>query len=92
MSTLDLVGKGRFTILTGIGGDGWERAAAEVSAETGVEIACVTIGPGRELEDVYFEWARLSEIEESGCVLVRPDTFVAWRRTTVAADCARRAP
>ena len=32
----------------------WGHAAAEVSAETGVEIACVTIGPSRELEDVYF--------------------------------------
>ena len=72
VSTLDLVGKGRFTILTGIGGEAWERAAAEIAAETGVEIACVTIGPGRELEDVYFDWSRLSEIEESGCLLVRP--------------------
>ncbi len=26
-------------------------------------------------------------MEESGCVLVRPDAHVAWRRRTVAEDC-----
>jgi 2,4-dichlorophenol 6-monooxygenase len=59
-----------------------------VSEATGVEIACFVIGPGRQVTDLYDDWARLREVEESGCVLVRPDGHVAWRRSTVAGDCA----
>ncbi|MBV9454851.1 MAG: FAD-dependent monooxygenase [Rubrobacter sp.] len=87
VSTLDLAGKGRFTLFTGIGGEIWKEAAEEVSARTGVEIASFVIGPGREVLDLYDDWARLSEVPESGCVLVRPDAHVAWRRQTVAEDC-----
>lgn len=34
-STLDLAGKGRFTLLTGIGGEGWRSAAARSEPPTG---------------------------------------------------------
>jgi 2,4-dichlorophenol 6-monooxygenase len=88
VSTLDLAGKGRFTLLTGIGGEAWRDAAMEVSAGTGVDVACFVIGPGREISDPYGDWARLSEVADSGCVLVRPDGHVAWRRQSVANDCA----
>ena len=88
ISTLDLAGKGRFALLTGISGSAWEPAARAVSEATGVEVACFVIGPGREVTDLYDDWARLREIDESGCVLVRPDGHVAWRRSTVAGDCA----
>ena len=86
ISTLDLAGKGRFTLFTGIGGEAWKGAAAEVSARTGVEIACFVIGPGREVLDLYDDWARLREVTESGCVLVRPDVHVGWRQD-VAYNC-----
>ena len=46
------------------------------------------IGPGRDAHDIYDDWARAREVEESGCVLVRPDAHVAWRRAAVADDCA----
>jgi 2,4-dichlorophenol 6-monooxygenase len=36
------------------------------------------IGPGREYEDPFGEWALLREVEEAGAVLVRPDMMVAW--------------
>ena len=49
LSSLDLVGQGRFTLITSIGGDAWIKAAKPVSAKTGVEIATVTIGPGEKL-------------------------------------------
>ncbi len=87
VSTLDLVGKGHFTLLTGIGGEAWKAAAEEISMRTGVNIICFVIGPGREVLDLYDDWARLREIDESGCVLVRPDGHVGWRQQTVAADC-----
>jgi 2,4-dichlorophenol 6-monooxygenase len=87
ISTYDLAGKGRFALLTGIGGEAWKEAAEEGSGRTGVQIACYVIGPGREVLDLYGDWARLSEVAESGCVLVRPDAHVAWRRHDVADDC-----
>ena len=87
VSTLDLVGKGRFTLLTGIGGEAWKDAAEEISTRTGVAIVCFVVGPNREVLDIYDDWARLRDIDESGCILVRPDAHVGWRQQTVTADC-----
>jgi 2,4-dichlorophenol 6-monooxygenase len=88
-STLDLAGKGRFTLLTGLGGDAWKTAAAAVEAEYGVNVCVVTIGPaGCDALDIYADWYFQSEVEEDGCVLVRPDNFVAWRASNVAADAS----
>ena len=79
-SVLDLTGKGRFTILTGIGGDGWKQAAAAVTAAYGLPVDVVTIGPaGCDALDIYADWYRQSEVDEDGCVVVRPDMYVAWR-------------
>jgi 2,4-dichlorophenol 6-monooxygenase len=86
VSTIDLAGKGRFALLTGIGGDGWAQAAEAVSARTGVEIVPFLIGPGRDVLDLFDDWAALSQIGESGCVLVRPDLHVAWRSHDLVAD------
>ena len=44
-----------------------------------MEIASSSIGWKQDYEDVYFDWARRREVEEHGCVLARPDRFVAWR-------------
>ncbi len=87
VSTLDLAGKGRFTLFTGIGGEAWHAAAETVSAHTGVPIVCYTIGPGREVLDTYDDWARTREISERGCILVRPDAHVAWRSHDLPSDC-----
>jgi 2,4-dichlorophenol 6-monooxygenase len=86
VSTLDVVGKGRFTLLTGIGGDAWIKAAEVVSERLGVEIEPYVVGPGRELEDLYGDWARLREITDTGCLVVRPDAHIGYRASTVDAD------
>jgi 2,4-dichlorophenol 6-monooxygenase len=86
VSTLDLCGKGRFAIFTGIGGEGWAAAAEEIAAETGLEIDVRVIGPGRDYQDYAGDWAVMREIGEAGCLLVRPDQFVAWRAHEAAAD------
>lgn len=79
-STLDLAGKGRFTLLTGIGGECWRAAAAVVEAAYGLPVDVVSIGPaGCDAQDIYADWYRQSEVDEDGCVLVRPDMYVAWR-------------
>jgi len=79
VSTLDLGGQGRFTLLTGVGGASWVSAAASVSAQLGVPVAAVTIGPGADYEDVYGDWAALREVTDTGCVVVRPDNHVCFR-------------
>jgi 2,4-dichlorophenol 6-monooxygenase len=84
VSTLDVAGHGRFTLLTGIGGEAWVEAAKTVSARTGVTIEAHVIGPGRELRDVFGDWAVVREIDEAGCVLVRPDHHVAFRSMTAS--------
>jgi len=37
---------------------------------------------------VYDDWARLREVAEDGCVLVRPDAHVGWRAATITTDPA----
>ncbi len=85
-STLDLCGRGQFTLLTGIGGDGWIKAATKVGAAMGVPVRCVTIGPRADFEDHVGDWHRVREIGDSGCLLVRPDHHVGWRAAAASAD------
>ncbi|GAA1678851.1 FAD-dependent monooxygenase [Kribbella yunnanensis] len=86
VSTLDVVGKGRFTLLTGIGGEAWVKAALSVAEHLGVPIEPFVIGPGRELEDLYGDWSRVREIPDNGCLLVRPDAHIAYRASELPAD------
>jgi 2,4-dichlorophenol 6-monooxygenase len=79
VSTLDLAGKGRFSLFTGVNGAAWAQAAAQASERSGVPIEVFVIGPGQAYEDLFGDWALAREVEESGCVLVRPDMHVAWR-------------
>jgi 2,4-dichlorophenol 6-monooxygenase len=79
VSTLDLCGKGRFTLLTGLSGVAWVETASKAAQALGVDIRVHVIGIGQPYVDTYGDFARASEIGESGAVLVRPDNFVAWR-------------
>lgn len=88
VSTHDLAGKGRFALLTGIAGEPWATAAEAVANQLGIEIAAHVVGPGRPYTDLYDDWARLREVSEDGCVLVRPDAHVGWRAATLADDPA----
>jgi 2,4-dichlorophenol 6-monooxygenase len=88
-STLDLAGKGRFVLLTGIGGECWKTAADAVTRKLGVPLDVVTIGPaGSDAQDVYADWYRASEVEEDGCVLVRPDMYIGWRAREAMAQAS----
>lgn len=85
-STLDLCGHGRFTVLTGIGGERWMEAAGRISAELGLPIASHVIGPRQAWQDHYGDWARAREVGDAGVILVRPDHHVAWRSNGMVAD------
>ncbi|WP_018158174.1 FAD-dependent oxidoreductase [Demetria terragena] len=78
-STLDLGGRGEFTVLTGIGGEPWADAAQKAAAALGIPVTSHVIGAGGDHADVLGRWAALREIGDSGALLVRPDHHVAWR-------------
>jgi 2,4-dichlorophenol 6-monooxygenase len=83
ISTLDVAGKRRFTLFTGHGGDAWRDAAALAMKQLGVDINVTSVGPYLDFEDIYGAWRRLSGIDESGCVLVRPDLHIGWRSARI---------
>lgn len=85
---MDLAPYSRWTLFTGVAGEAWAEAAAKVSAELGLPLRTVVIGPGREVTDLYYDWAKLREVEESGALLVRPDKHVAWRSMSLPDDPA----
>jgi len=80
LSTLDVVGKGHFTLLTGLAGHLWAQAAHALDLPF---LRVVVIGT-EGARDPYFNWYRLREIPESGALLVRPDAVVAWRQSLAA--------
>jgi 2,4-dichlorophenol 6-monooxygenase len=89
LSTLDLAPMTRFTLLTGIAGEAWVSAAEKVAADLAIPLEAVVIGPGREVTDIYFDWARLREVAEDGALLVRPDKHIGWRSMTLPEDPER---
>ena len=83
VSSLDLCGKGRFALLTGIDGAWWREVASEVSADLGVRLDVHVVGPGEEHEDPYGDFTRACLEEEADALVVRPDQVVAWRGRSV---------
>ncbi|MGF0313273.1 FAD-dependent monooxygenase [Rhodococcus sp. IEGM1428] len=75
ISTLDVVGKGMMTLVTGIGGQAWKHAAAGLDLPY---LRTVVIGEPGTI-DPYGYWRRIQEVHEAGAILVRPDGYVAWR-------------
>lgn len=87
LSSLDLYDH-RFVLLAGPMAEEWCRCAAMAAAEENVELCLLR--PGTDgLEDPTGGLSDLHGIEPTGCVLVRPDGFIAWRaRTAQAASAA----
>lgn len=86
ISTLDLAGHGRFTVLTGIGGEAWIVGAKKVGKDLGIDIDAHIIGPRQRWQDFTGDWARAREVRDSGIVLTRPDQHVCWRRETLVGN------
>lgn len=89
ISTLDAMQPGAFTVITGIGGEEWRAAAMAVSRALGLPISVVCIDYRQEFADVYGRWAEVREIGGSGCLLVRPDRYIAWQCMTLPAQPRR---
>ncbi|SDB80360.1 2,4-dichlorophenol 6-monooxygenase [Raineyella antarctica] len=76
VSTLDVVGKGRFTLVTGQAGEAWREAADRLGLDF---LDVVLVGTDPDAQDPYHDWHRRREIHEAGALLVRPDQVIAWR-------------
>jgi len=74
-SVLDVVGHGRFTLVTGLAGTAWETALAELEEPW---LRPLVIGRP-DCQDLHHAWHRRREVHEAGCLLVRPDAYIAWR-------------
>lgn len=74
VSTLDLIGTG-FTLLTAEGGGTWASAASDVTVQT-------------IWADDTAAWLSATGLSPSGALLVRPDSFVAWRAESLPRDPA----
>ncbi|MDP9821814.1 FAD-dependent monooxygenase [Nocardioides massiliensis] len=82
ISTLDIVGKGRFTLLTGLAGTAWVTAVDRLSLAF---LDAVVIGADGT-RDLYHDWARRRDMPEGGALLVRPDGYIAWRCAETVGD------
>lgn len=82
VSSHDLAPLGGFALITGLSGQDWCNAAAELAAETGVAIHAMRVGEGGDVADPSGVWAKVREIEDGGCLLVRPDSHVGFRAMT----------
>jgi 2,4-dichlorophenol 6-monooxygenase len=86
VSTLDVVDYGGFTLLTGIGGKPWIEVAKAVATELGVRIKVAGVGLRQDFDDPLGEWTKIRGVSDRGCILVRPDRFVAWRSAGLPSD------
>ncbi|KAI1435895.1 FAD binding domain-containing protein [Xylaria sp. CBS 124048] len=87
ISTQDLAGHASFCLFIGHLGQAWRQAAANITKATGIPINTYGIGMGLDYLDINREWYMNREVDEDGCVLVRPDRFVAWRSKKMVDNC-----
>ncbi|MEP0070964.1 FAD-dependent monooxygenase [Pyruvatibacter sp.] len=85
-STLDLCKYDQFTIIVGADGGKWMDAVESVASELGVRMEAVQVSLGLPVNDVYGDWIKRREVDDDGCVLVRPDRIVAWRSMAMSSD------
>jgi len=80
ISTIDLVFPDCLTLFTGESGAArWRDAARSLDAGSGrFPVRVVTVGPSA-YDDLNGAWERVSGVDDTGAVLVRPDRHVAWR-------------
>jgi putative polyketide hydroxylase len=85
ISTLDLL-DGHFVLLVGPDGAPWREAAPGAASSLGIDLVAYRLGSDGDLLDLENGWQTKMGVDASGAVLIRPDGFVAWRTSTLAAN------
>jgi 2,4-dichlorophenol 6-monooxygenase len=88
ISTLDVCDYSRFTLIADAAGQPWDEAAVSIACELGVPIATARIGLRQHFDDMHGDWINIREVSDRGCLLVRPDRFIAWRSHDLPDDPA----
>jgi putative polyketide hydroxylase len=78
VSTLDLF-DGRFVLLSASENAEWFETATQIARSMNVPLAAYRIGQNAELNDPSNEWNKRMGVSTNGAILIRPDSFVAWR-------------
>src|SRR5437764_3922067 len=86
VSTLDICSYEDLTLIVGIHSEPWVRAAEKTAADLGVRLAIRPVGYRQLYDDVRGDWWRISDIGDTGCLLVRPDRHIAWRSAQLPDD------
>ncbi|WP_295679647.1 FAD-dependent monooxygenase [uncultured Nevskia sp.] len=87
ISTHDLLDdKASFVLIANAKGKPWCEAARQLADELKPPLRVVRIAPDGDALDADRAWQALSEVEETGALLVRPDAIVAWRARQGVAD------
>ncbi len=84
LSTLDVTGKGKFSLVTGIAGQAWVQAARALE----LDFLRIVVSGSDGTFDPYCAWQRVRETHEAGALLVRPDGYIAWRQGEPVWDAA----
>ena len=69
-----------------MGGYSWRTSADQIAQRVRTPITVEVIGERGSPYDPYGDWATRSEVDTTGCVLVRPDGHIVWRCTTTGPD------
>ncbi len=87
ISTHDLLDdKAGFLLIANAKGQAWCEAARQIATERGIGLRAVRIAPDGDALDNDRRWQDLSEVTDSGAVLVRPDAMIAWRSSGAHTD------
>jgi 2-polyprenyl-6-methoxyphenol hydroxylase-like FAD-dependent oxidoreductase len=83
LSTLELLGRQRFTLLAGPDGRSWCHAARVAADGLQVPLEALAIDATTDAEP---RWPAAYGVERDGAVMVRPDGYVAWRQAASVPD------
>lgn len=86
VSTLDLASLDHWTVFVNGPAGTWPDAAAQASANAGIDLRVISVGDGADYGSADGRWAAVSGLQPGGALLVRPDQHVAWRSAAPVTD------
>jgi putative polyketide hydroxylase len=87
VSTIDQFGD-RWVLVSGPKGRIWSELLRQSPAARGLGILWHGIHPDGDLGDAANRWSTAYGVDDDGAVLIRPDGFIAWRRSTADGEAA----